>query len=64
VCLKLTADRYNEIPDLLRRLFRAPEFRIKRVRMGKVASVSRRVIHYYSTSDRLIHIIGWSSSKL
>jgi len=47
VCVKLTADQAAEIPDLLRRLFRLPEFKTKGARMGKVALVSRRVIQYY-----------------
>jgi hypothetical protein len=58
VCLKLAADRHAEISDLLHRVFRSAEFRTKSVRMGKVVSVSRRVIQYYCTSDKLIHIVG------
>ena len=59
MCFKLTADQAGEIPELLRRLLRLPEFRTKRARMGKVTLVSRRVIQYYSTDDKLIHILGW-----
>jgi hypothetical protein len=59
VCFKLTADQADEIPELLRRLLRLPEFRTKRARMGKATLVSRRVIQYYSTRDKLIHILGW-----
>jgi hypothetical protein len=59
VCFKLTADQGQEIPMMLRRLLRLPEFRTKRERMGKVASVSRRGIQYYSNRDKLIHILGW-----
>ncbi len=57
--LKLTAELTDEIPDLLRRLFRLPEFRTKKARMGKVALVSRRVIQYYTANDKLIHLLGW-----
>lgn len=59
VCFKLTADQADEIPELLRRLLRLPEFRTKHARMGKATLVSRRVIQYYSTRDKLIHILGW-----
>ena len=59
VCFKVTADQANEIPELLRRLLRLPEFKTKRVRMGKATLVSRRVVQYYSIHDRLIHILGW-----
>ena len=61
VCFKLSADQAQEIPDLLRRLLRLPEFRTKRERMGKVALVSRRGIQYYSNRDKLIHILGWGA---
>jgi hypothetical protein len=60
VCFKLTADQAQEIPRMLRRLLSLPEFRTKRERMGKMASVSRRGIQYYSNRDSLIHILGWS----
>lgn len=60
VCFKLSADQAEEIPELLRRLLRLPEFRTKRERMGKVALVSRRGIQYYSNRDKLVHIIGWA----
>ena len=35
VCLKLTADQANDIPDVLRRLLRLREFRTKGNRMGR-----------------------------
>lgn len=61
VCFRLTADQATDIPVMLRRLLRLPEFRTKRGRMGKVASVSRRAIQYYSNRDTLIHILGWAN---
>ena len=60
VCFKLTADQAEEIPDLLRRLLRLPEFGTKRARMGKMTLVSRRGIQYYSHRDKLTHILGWA----
>lgn len=59
VCFKLTSDQAPEIPMMLRRLLRLPEFRTKRGRMGKVALAGRRSIQYYSNRDKLIHILGW-----
>lgn len=59
VCFKLSADQAQEIPVLLRRLLALREFRTKRERMGKVASLGRRGIQYYSNRDKLIHILGW-----
>ena len=63
-CLKLTADRADEIPHWLRRLFRLPEFKTKNARMGKVALVSARGIQYYSVEENLIHLLGWSAARL
>lgn len=59
VCFKLNADQALGIPDLLRSLLRVTDFRTKRARMGKVALVGRRAIQYYSTGDKLVHILGW-----
>jgi hypothetical protein len=64
VCFKLTADQAPEIPVMLRRLLRVPEFRTKRERMGKVASVGRRGIQYYSNRDKLIHAVAAVESEL
>jgi hypothetical protein len=61
VCLKLTTDQADEIPDLLRRLFRLAEFKTRKARMGKVALISLRSIQYHTISDHLIHLIGWSA---
>lgn len=60
LCLKITADQTDEIPHWLRRVFRFPEFRTKKIRMGKVALVSFRSIQYYSVKDNLPYLLGWS----
>jgi hypothetical protein len=57
LCLKLTIDQADEVPQWLRRLFRFPEFQTKNARMGKVAFVSPRSIQYYSVADNLIHLL-------
>lgn len=59
VCLKLTTDQTDAVSDYLRRLFRAPEFKTKSARMGKVALVSARGVQYYGFDEKLIHILGW-----
>jgi hypothetical protein len=42
----LRADEQGEIPALLRRLLRLPEFRTRAARMGKVAWVSRNRVRW------------------
>lgn len=59
LCLKLTADQTDELPHLLRRLFKLAEFKTKRTRMGKVALVSQRGVQYYNVASELVHIFGW-----
>lgn len=59
VCLKLSAEYIDEVPVFLRRLFRLPEFKSKRARMGKVALASRRGLQYYSSDKKIIHILSW-----
>ena len=41
VYFELRADQQGEIPTLLRRLLRLPEYRTRAARMGKVARVSQ-----------------------
>jgi hypothetical protein len=48
----------DEISLLLRLLFKPPEFKTKRARMGKVVLVSPRVIQYYGAAKGLIHIFS------
>jgi hypothetical protein len=62
VCLKLTTEQTDEIPFLLRRLFKLPEFKTKRARMGKVVLVSPRGVQYYGAAKELIHILGWPAT--
>jgi hypothetical protein len=60
--MRLTADRAEEIAHWLRRLFKLPEFKTKKTRMGKVALISRRGIQYYSAGEKLIHLLGWPTA--
>jgi hypothetical protein len=58
ITVALNQDQVEEIPQLLRRLFRLPEFKTKASRMGKVIHVTQNHIEYYE-SDRRIHSLLW-----
>lgn len=58
VTLALTQAQANEMPDLLRRVLRLPEFRTKSARMGKVIHVMPTYIEFY-TADHQIHRVVW-----
>lgn len=60
VTLALTQDEIHEMPPLLRRLLRLPEFRTKASRMGKVIHVTQNHIQYYE-SDGKIRFLPWPS---
>lgn len=60
VCLALPNERLREVPELLRRLLRLPEFTTKTARMGKVIRVGRRQIQYYAASDKRVYTLTWS----
>lgn len=63
-CMKLTSDQVvDELPQLLRRLLRLPDFKIKRTRMGKVALISHRSVQYYETTNDLIHLVHWPANE-
>ena len=63
VCLELPTERVEEIPVRLRQLLRLPEFKTKKVRMGKVALVRERRLQYYSLHEKLVHILRWSTAR-
>jgi hypothetical protein len=54
----LPKERAQEIPGLLRRLFRLPDFRTKALRMGKVIRLTPQRIEYYKF-DRRIQSLPW-----
>jgi len=58
-CFPLSDDRVGEIPGLLRRLFRFPEFKTKRARRGKVALVSQTRVRYYQVDDSEVYSLPW-----
>jgi hypothetical protein len=58
VTVALTQDEIDAMPQLLRRLFRLPEFKTKASRMGKVIHVTQNHVEYYE-SDCRIHSLLW-----
>jgi hypothetical protein len=59
VCLSIPNDQLSEIPQLLKRLFRLPQFQTKSARMGKVVLVSKQRIQYYEVGKRSIQTMRW-----
>jgi len=51
-------ERVREIPGILRRLFRLPDFKTKALRMGKIIRLTQNGIEYYER-DRRIHSLQW-----
>jgi hypothetical protein len=49
----LTKERIRDIPGLLQRLFRSPEFKTKAARMGKVVRLTPSRIEYYESNRRV-----------
>ena len=60
VCLTLPNEQLRQLPDVLRRVFRLPDWKTKAGRMGKVARVTRRQMQYYAVGDDRIHALVWS----
>lgn len=60
ICVMLPSERFQEIPDLLRRLCHLPEFGTRSARMGKVARVSQTRLEYYGVGNGRIHGVMWS----
>jgi hypothetical protein len=61
VYFDLRADQQGEIPTLLRRLLRLPEFQTRAARMGKVARVSRDHVTWWQLGDDTLHMTQWSA---
>jgi hypothetical protein len=56
---RLDADEQREIPPLLRRLVRLPEFRTRAARMGKVARVSREGVRWWQLGEPVERSVHW-----
>jgi hypothetical protein len=52
-----------QIPGLLRRLLRLPEFRTRAARMGKVARVSPAQIDYWETGSETMQRLVWPERR-
>lgn len=59
LCFPLRNDEQYRLPELLRRLFRLPEFRTKATRMGKVARIGPAQIDYWLLGDERPHRLNW-----
>ena len=58
ICVELTAKQLANLPDLLRRFLRQPQFKTKSARMGKVVRLRFNKIEFYE-SDKQIHTLQW-----
>lgn len=56
ICLALPDPRVDEIPELLRTLFRDSDFATKRDRMGKIVRLSTEGGSYYSSDREVVEI--------
>lgn len=59
ICLPLPNERQGEIPAILRRLFRLPDFKKKSARMGKVVYASETRIQLYQVREERVRTVEW-----
>lgn len=59
LCFPLRNDEQQTLPDLLRRLWRLPEFSSKAARMGKVVRVSQAQVDFWQLGDEQSHRLTW-----
>lgn len=62
LCFPLRNDEQKQIPNLLRRLLRLPEFHTKAARMGKVVQVTSTLLRYWQRGDEQLHLFPWLES--
>ena len=60
LCFPLRNDQQDELPELLRRLMRLPEFRSKSARMGKVVRVGVTGIECWELGSERLHRLAWT----
>src|SRR5205823_6577981 len=63
VCLALTIEQAAQVGDWLRRLWRLPEFKTKRTRMGKVVLLSQWRLQYYHIHATPITTLRWLTAE-
>ncbi len=57
VNVALPTERNSEIPVLLRRFFRLPQFKSKALRMGKIVRLTSERIEYYQSVQHIYSIL-------
>lgn len=55
-------ERIHDVPKLLRRLLRLPDFKTKASRIGKIIRLTQDRIEYYER-DRCIHSLPWPDKR-
>jgi hypothetical protein len=60
LCFALRNDEQDQLPEMLRRVLRTPEFRSKAERMGKVARVSTAEIQYWESGKDKLQRVLWN----
>lgn len=55
----LPSEEQEDLPSLVRRLFRLPAFRTRAARMGKVARVSHEAVVWWQLGDADQHMNRW-----
>ncbi len=55
ICFALELKRYNEIPNLLRRVLSLAPFKTKNNKMGTVIRVTKHTVNYYRCKDSRIY---------
>lgn len=55
----LTHEQQDEIPELLRRVFRLDEFKTRNARMGKVARISTIGIEFWQIGDEKMYRLNF-----
>jgi hypothetical protein len=63
VYFALRDDQQDQIPDLLRRLFRLPQFNTRAKRMGKVIRVSPAGVQFYQLGDETPYVVPWTATQ-
>lgn len=59
LCFPLRNEEQDQLPQLLRRLLKLPEFHTKATRMGKVARISTSRIDYWRLADEQMYNLAW-----
>lgn len=59
LCFPLQNDQQDELPQMLRRVLRLPEFHSKAARMGKVARVGVTGVEYWQLGDESLRRRSW-----